>query len=65
MKFAAIRWLNLACGILFTAQVWAAQPIKPIPLWPDRAPGETNTVSTEHDTSKPGAVEPKGKPKTN
>ncbi len=62
MKFAAIRWLNLGCGILFTAHVWAAQPIKPIPLWPDRAPGETNTVSTEHDTSKPGAGLVAGKP---
>jgi len=29
--------------------------IKPIPLWPGLAPGETNTVSTEHDTSKPGS----------
>jgi acetyl esterase/lipase len=54
MKLTARRRLNLGCGILFTAQVWAAEPIKPIPLWPDRAPGETNTVSTERDTSKPG-----------
>lgn len=54
MKLTPIRWLNLGCGILFTAQVWAAQPIEPIPLWPGRAPGETNSVSTERDTSKPG-----------
>jgi acetyl esterase/lipase len=62
MKFTAIRWLNLGCGILFTAQVWAVPPIKSIPLWPDRAPGETNAVSTEHDTSKPGVELIAGKP---
>lgn len=62
MKFTAIGWLNLGCGILFTAHAWAAQPIKPIPLWPDRAPGETNTVSTERDTSKPGVGLVAGKP---
>jgi acetyl esterase/lipase len=53
MKFNAIRWLNLGCGIFFIAHAWAAEPI-PVPLWPDRAPGETNSVSTENDTSKPG-----------
>ena len=62
MKFTGIRWLNLGCGILFTAHVWAAPPIKPIPLWPGLAPGETNTVSTEHDTSKPGSELIAGKP---
>lgn len=62
VKFTAIRWLHLGCGILFTAQVWAAQPIKPIPLWPDRAPGETNTVSTERNTSKPGVGLVGGRP---
>ena len=62
MKFTAIRWLNLGCGIFFTAQVWAAQPSEPIPLWPGRAPGETNTISTERDTSKPGVGLVAGKP---
>jgi len=28
MKCIAVLWLNLGCGILFTAHVWAAQPIK-------------------------------------
>lgn len=54
MKSTALRWFSLGCGVLFTVQAWAAQPIEPIPLWPGRAPGETNTVSTERDTSKPG-----------
>lgn len=54
MNFNALRWLHLGCGILLTAQAWAAEPTKPIPLWPDRAPGETNAVSTERDMSKPG-----------
>jgi acetyl esterase/lipase len=62
MKLTSIGWLSLGCEILFTAQIWAAQPIKPIPLWPDRTPGETNTVSTERDTSKPGAGLVAGKP---
>ena len=62
MKFSAIGWLSLGCGILFSAQVWAAEPGKLIPLWPGRAPGETNTVSTERDTSKPGEKPVAGKP---
>ncbi len=39
----------------------AAEPVL-IPLWPDRAPGVTNTVSTEHDTSKAGSELIAGKP---
>ena len=62
MKSKAFRWFNLGCGILFTAQVWAAEPIHPIPLWPGRAPGETNTVSAERDMSKPGVGLVAGKP---
>jgi acetyl esterase/lipase len=62
MKSTALRWLNLGFGLVFTAHVSAAEPIKPIPLWPGRAPGETNTVSTEHDTSKPGVGLIAGKP---
>jgi acetyl esterase/lipase len=62
MKSPAIRWLSLGCGILFTAQVWAAEPIQPIPLWPDRVPGETNAVPTEHDTTKPSDALIAGKP---
>ena len=62
MKFLAHRWLSLGFALLFTAHLSAAEPIKSIPLWPDRAPGETNTVSTEHDTSKPGVGLIAGKP---
>jgi len=61
MKLNAICWLNLGWGILFTACAWAAEPM-PIPLWPDRAPGETNAASTEHDTSQPGSGLIAGKP---
>ncbi len=61
MKFTARRWFALVCGIIFTAHTAAAEPT-PIPLWPDRAPGETNLVSTEHDTSKPGDGQIAGKP---
>ncbi len=53
MKPTAIRGLALGCGLLLLTQTWAAEPTV-IPLWPGRAPGETNTVSTEHDISKPG-----------
>jgi len=53
MKSTALRWLTLGFGILLATRAGAAEPA-PIPLWPGRAPGETNTVSTEHDTSKPG-----------
>jgi acetyl esterase/lipase len=62
MNSTALRWFTLGCGVFFTVQAWAAQPIEPIPLWPGRAPGETNTVSTEHDTSKPGVGLVAGKP---
>lgn len=60
MKSTGIRSFTLGC--VFASQVWAAQPIEPIPLWPGRAPGETNTVSTERDTSKPGVGLIAGKP---
>jgi len=62
MKLTANRWLHLVCGLAFTAQLWAAEPGQLIPLWPGRAPGETNTVSTERDMSKPGEGLVAGKP---
>jgi hypothetical protein len=61
MKLTPFRWLTLGCGIVFRVPAWAAGPT-PIPLWPDRAPGETNVVSTKRDTSKPGAGLAAGKP---
>jgi acetyl esterase/lipase len=61
MKSTALRWFHLGCGILLAAQAGAAGPIL-IPLWPARAPGETNVVSTERDTSKPGEGLVAGKP---
>ncbi|MFO1513651.1 MAG: alpha/beta hydrolase [Verrucomicrobiota bacterium] len=54
MKSTAILWFNLVCVIPFTARLWAVEPVNPIALWPDRAPGEPNTVSTERDMTKPG-----------
>jgi hypothetical protein len=42
MRSSAICRLILGCGILFAAQVWAAEPIQPIPPWSGLAPGETN-----------------------
>ena len=62
MKFLAPRWFNLGYALFFAAHLSAAEPIKLIPLWPERPPGETNTVSTEHDTSKPGVGLIAGKP---
>jgi acetyl esterase/lipase len=62
MKLTAIAAGNLACGLLLAAQVWAAESSNPIPLWPGRAPGETNTVSTERDMTKPGEGLVAGKP---
>jgi acetyl esterase/lipase len=53
MNFKAIRSFNLGCAVLFSVQVWAVEPVNPIPLWPGRAPGETNLVSTERDLTKP------------
>jgi len=61
MKPTAIRGLALGCGLLLLTQTWAAEPTV-IPLWPGRAPGETNTVSTEHDISKPGEGLVAGRP---
>jgi acetyl esterase/lipase len=54
--------LVLVCGILSAAQVRAVESANSILLWPGLAPGETNTVSTEHDTSKPGERLTGGKP---
>lgn len=62
MNFFALRWLSPGCGILISAQVWAAEPIQPIPLWPGLAPGETNAAPVEHDTTKPGDTLIAGKP---
>jgi len=62
MKFTAIRWLNLGCGLLLAGRIWAAETGQPIRLWPGQAPGETNSVSSEHDTSKPGEGLVAGKP---
>ena len=59
MKSLPFRWLSLGYGLLLTAQLWAADVI---PLWPGRAPGVTNDVSTEHDTSKPDKNFVAGKP---
>lgn len=54
-----IRCCSLGCALFFSAQTWAAEVI---PLWPGRAPGVTNTVNTEHDTSEPGKRFVAGKP---
>ena len=62
MKSIAPRWFHFGCGILIAAQAWAVEPGEPISLWPGLAPGETNTVSAEHDTSKPGVGLVAGRP---
>jgi len=62
MKSPVTVWLNLGCGILFTAQVWAAEPVQTISLWPGLAPGATNAVATEHDTTRPTDALIAGKP---
>ncbi len=53
MNFKAIHGFNLGCAVLCAAQAWAVEPVNPVPLWPGRAPGETNVVSTERDLTKP------------
>lgn len=61
MQVALIPWLGLICGISLAMRVGAAS-VTTIPLWPDRPPGETNTVSAERDLSKPGERFVAGKP---
>ncbi|MDB6023766.1 MAG: Xylanase [Pedosphaera sp.] len=62
MKFTTFCQPVLFCGIFLAAQAGAAEPSQPALLWPNGAPGETNTVSTEHDTSEPGKGLVAGKP---
>jgi acetyl esterase/lipase len=42
----------LLCSLLFATAPFAAA-LDPIPLWPGEAPGETGSVGTEQDTTKP------------
>jgi hypothetical protein len=45
-------WL-MSVGLL-CAQLWAAAPTQPVPLWPGAAPGDGAPKETERDLTKPG-----------
>ena len=54
MKSAFAQFLTFVCSAwLATTAIVAAEPPKVIPLWPGAAPGETGSVGTEQDTTKP------------
>lgn len=45
---------NLACAaFLLSTQFLLADPLKPIDLWPSKAPGESTEIGGEQDTTKP------------
>lgn len=53
MKLRMNCWLPSIAMVLLSAQLTSAQTIGPVLLWPKGAPGETNTVSAERDTTGP------------
>lgn len=53
MSFTLLRSVLLGSALFLAVPADAAAPV-PLPLWPGQAPGVTNLVSAERDTSKPG-----------
>src|SRR5262249_48316522 len=50
LRFGAVL---LTCVLVFVARQAAADPPKPILLWPNGAPGEKGDIGEERDTTKP------------
>ena len=62
MKSTPLFCLNLVFSLFVATSAWAAKTPQPILLWPDGAPGETNTTAIETNTSTPGKGLVAGKP---